>query len=293
MYEKSPLLIDLEPGGLRRLGRRLLVGQSGQVTEEFKGIDAIGIIFKARLLRFAEGCKPAANDGLNIGMIPAKGWGKRVAGAVIRIVKDANRTERRIVPGEQNGFVGHVDFFVQDEERQLVVVIVLVFDQLREVIVFPERLEKMQEIIVVRHIELGYVAAPEAKILINVVGKRFEFGHRLFARQQCDGGAVSPDDVRILCKVIFEVSGRVVAAGGNIGIAAIKPVGKSEVLPCVWIDVDQVLQEVANEDFVACRRLDELMMAGNKNGQEIMKANQGDVAGHGKANGAGCRRLVR
>lgn len=164
---------------------------SGQVAKEFEGIDAIGVVFEAGLLGVAEwdnrACGgPPAYDRLDIGMVTGEGGGERLAGTAISIMEDTDRAKGRVVPGQQDRFIGHIRFFIEDQEGQLVVVVVFIFRDLGEVVVFSKGLQQGEEIVVFGYVKLGNVAAAQAKVLIDVVGELFELVHGLIAGQYRD-----------------------------------------------------------------------------------------------------------
>jgi hypothetical protein len=160
-----------------------VAGFSGEVAEELEGIDAVGVIFEPGLLGLAERCVAEPNYTLNIRVGTGEGSGQGIPGAVIRIVEDTDRAKGRIVPGEQDGFIGHITFLIQDQEGQLVVIVIFVFRELGEIVVFPEGLQQGEEIVVFRDVELGNVSAAQAKILVNVVGEVFQLLRGLFTGQ--------------------------------------------------------------------------------------------------------------
>lgn len=199
-------------------------------------------------------------------MVAGEGCGEWIAGVVIRIVKDADGAKGGFILNQQDGFIGQVGLLVEDQEGQLVVVVVSVFRELGEVVVFPEGLKEGEEIVVFGYIELGYVAAAKAKVLIDVVGEVFEVVHGLFAGQHCDRSAVATDDMGVFGEIIFKIAGGVVAAGGDVRVTTGETIGECEVFGGGGLDREEVTEKVADEDLVAAGRPDQLVVSRDEDG---------------------------
>ena len=133
--------------------------------------------------------------------------------------------------------------------------------QVRQVIIFAKGLQQGQKIVVFRDIQLGDVAAAESEVLINVVGQSFQLLLRLPAGQQGDGSAVAADEVRVFSKVILKIAGGVIAAGGDIGVAAVESFGKPDPFGGCGVGFCEVFHQVPDQDVVFSGWLDELMVA--------------------------------
>jgi hypothetical protein len=196
-----------------------------QAAEELQGIHSIGIIGEAGVLgpakwdkggegagwRDGGGCcsdevLSLTYDALDVLVTDEEGKGV-FSGAVIFIVQYADGAKGGAGLNEEDGLVGHIVLFIQNEQGELVVVIVLVFGEFAEVIVPAEGFQQGEEVVFFGYIELGHVAAAQSEIQVYIVGQPVEVVPGLFACEDGHGSAIAADDMGVFAEIIIKIAG--------------------------------------------------------------------------------------
>jgi len=196
-----------------------------QAAEELHGIHSIGIVGETGVLgpaKWYQGCEgagwcdgggccsnevlPLTYDALDVLVTDEEGEGG-FPGAVIFIMQYADRAKGRGGLYEKDGLVGHIVFFIQQQNGKLVVVIMLVFGEFAEVIVPAEGFQQGEEVVFFGYIELGHVAAAQSEIQVYIVGQPVEVVPGLFACEDGHGSAIAADDMGVFAEIIIKIAG--------------------------------------------------------------------------------------
>lgn len=96
-------------------------------------------------------------------------------------------------------------------------------------------------------IYFGHITAAQSKVAEDIRAEGVKFSAGFQSGENGAGGSVLSNDVRIFSKIVFEISGRVVAAGGDDGVKILEllyyrdPVGEARF--CLYYFFDQELRE--------------------------------------------------
>jgi len=118
---------------------RLSTGAS-QIPQELQGIHPVGIVVEARLLGLSELGIPMAHHALDIRVVRQRAL--RPVCGIIFVIQYADGAERGAIFRQQDRLIAHIVLFIQDEQGQLVIVVMLVPGKIGEVIIPPEGLQE-------------------------------------------------------------------------------------------------------------------------------------------------------
>ena len=188
---------------------------------------------------------------------------------------------------KEDDAIGVVGDFVEDIQGVIIIVVVGVFDVVEEgLLVFPYP-QEVFEGVVLREVELGDVAAAEAVVGEDVLAQLIDLLFAFVAVEDGDAAAVASDDVGVLGEVLLEITGGVVAAGGDDGVYFFEALYLLKVGCAAGIHFLHALDQKGDEDLVFVGVFDLGVVAGDEDGHDVVPADEGDVAGEDEADAEG------